>query len=293
MAQDPRLRRLTEYKIMKTERLDQKKILFAGNSLTFYGELIINKNGRPTDGEGIFEKVARSYGDEVRVTNFTFGGAGFVDGRRSHASDGLDESIGEYGIYQLMKAYHPDHYNNAEDNALDSFYDQDVVVLQQRGAGIANSYEQAKLIAALFPPTTRFAVLLTTYDAGNPATTGAALRSSRNDGWTIVPAGQLAYDLYKGRLADRGLEYERSDFVVTKDNVHPNYLMGYLKALGCYCALTGSSALGADRSFVKRSTELYNSPDETRFCEILDSDEQMSIFQKLLDEYIEKENLKG
>lgn len=265
--------------------LNNKKIMFVGNSLTFYGEVIINKNGKPTDEEGIFAKVARSFGDEVRITNFTFGGAGFIDGRRSAIDDGLDEE-GQYGVYQLMKAYHPNHYGNTENNPLDSFYDQDIVVLQQRGAGIAQSYEQAKLVAALFPPNTEFAVLFTTYDAGNPKTTCAALRSSKNDGWTLIPAGQLAYDLYKGNLINGDYKYTRSDFVVTKDNIHPNYLTGYLKALGCYCALTGRSAVGADRSFVKRTTELYNSPDETRFCEILDSDEEMLSLQKLLDQYI-------
>ena len=60
--------------------LDGKRVMFAGNSMLYYGEVVINTNGSPTSKKGIFEKVAESFGDKVAVTNFTYGSAGFFDG---------------------------------------------------------------------------------------------------------------------------------------------------------------------------------------------------------------------
>ena len=120
--------------------IDGKRILFAGNSLTFYGKVVIEKNGRPTDEKGIFEKLCESFGDEVHVTNFTFGGAGFIDGRKSPLADGFPEDSAQYGIYQLMLAYHPNCYANSEGKPMDDFYSQDYVVLQQRGAEIGRAH---------------------------------------------------------------------------------------------------------------------------------------------------------
>lgn len=268
--------------------INGKKILFAGNSLTFYGRVVIEKNGRPTDEKGIFETLCESFGDKVSVTNFTFGGAGFIDGRKSPLADGFPEDSAQYGIYQLMLAYHPDCYANADGKPMDDFYAQDYVVLQQRGAAIAESYEQAKKIAALFPPTTRFAFLVTHYDARY--STYVSEKESLRDGWIIINSGELVRDLYEHTIEPLRYDYKKADFVITKDNVHPNYLTGYLKALGTYCALTGKSGVGADYSFISRSTELYNSPEDTQFPAVLEDTEEMLRLQKLLDEYLKKAN---
>ena len=268
--------------------LNKKRILFAGNSLTYYGEVVINESGRPTDKEGIFQKLAKSFGDETHVTNFTFGGAGFIDGRKSPASDGFPENCEQYGIYQLMLAYHPNCYANAEGKPMDDYYAQDHLVLQQRGAAIADSYEQAKKIAALFPPDTRFAFLVTHYDARY--STYDSIKKSLGDGWTIKNAGELVRDLYEHKLEQLRYDYKKSDFVITKDNIHQNFLTGYLKALGTYCALTEKSAVGADYSFVNRSTEFYNSPDETQFDKVIDDAEEMLRLQSLLDGYLAAAN---
>ena len=52
--------------------LDGKKVMFAGNSLTYYGEIVINNDGSPTRNKGVFEKIAETFGDKVKVTNFTY-----------------------------------------------------------------------------------------------------------------------------------------------------------------------------------------------------------------------------
>lgn len=267
--------------------LDGKKVMFAGNSLTYYGEVVINNNGSPTSQKGVFEKVAAYYGDKVTVTNFTYGSAGFTDGRDKASADGIPSSYKDYGLYQLMIELHPNYYNNKEGKAMDSFYDQDVVIFQQRGASISSSYDQVKQIAALFPEDTRFAVIITHYDTKNTSTS-SALKKTLKDGWTIIPAGDLVTDLWNGRISGMDYKYEKNDFVITKDNIHPNYLTGYIKALMTYCALTSRSAVGADYSFVNRSTSYYAGSYETQFDNILASSSEMLKIQEQIDHYIVK-----
>ncbi len=268
--------------------LDGKKIMFAGNSLTYYGEVVINDSGSPTSKKGVFQRIAELYGDKVTVTNFTYGSAGFTDGRDKASADGIPASYKDYGLYQLMLELHPNHYGNKEGKEMDSFYDQDVVVFQQRGSSIASSYEQVMQIAALFPEDTHFAVIITHYDTKNSSSTGAALKKTLADGWTVIPAGDLVTDLWNGRIKDMEFKYTKNDFVITKDNVHPNYLTGYIKALMTYCALTGRSAEGVDYSFVNRSTSYYTSAAETQFEDVLASSTEMLRIQELIDDYIVK-----
>ena len=267
--------------------LDGKKIMFAGNSLLYYGEVVINDGGSPTQSKGVFEKIAETFGDKVKVTNFTYGSAGFVDGRDKASDDGISASYKDYGLYQLMLELHPNHYGNKDGREMDSFYDQDVVVFQQRGASISDSYEQVMQIAALFPEDTQFAVVITHYDTKNTSTS-TALKKTLADGWTVIPAGDLVTDLWNGRIKDTEFKYTKNDFVITKDNVHPNYLTGYIKALMTYCALTGRSAEGVDYSFVNRSTSYYTSAAETQFEDVLASSTEMLRIQNLIDSYIVK-----
>ena len=267
--------------------LDGKKIMFAGNSLTYYGEIVINDNGSPTNKKGVFEKIAEFFGDKVTVTNFTYGSAGFTDGRDKASTDGIPTSYKDYGLYQLMLELHPNHYNNKNGAAMDSFYDQDIVVFQQRGASISSSYDQVMQLAALFPEDTQFAVIITHYDTKNTSTS-SALKKTLADGWKVIPAGDLVTDLWNGRIKNTEFKYTKNDFVITKDNVHPNYLTGYIKALMTYCALTGHSAVGADYSFVNRSTSYYANANETQFEEVLASATEMLRIQELIDSYIVK-----
>ncbi len=265
--------------------LDGKKVMFAGNSLTYYGEVVINNDGSPTAQKGVFEKIAETFGDKVKVTNFTYGSAGFVDGRDKASTDGIPASYKDYGLYQLMLELHPNHFGNKDGKEMDPFYDQDVVVFQQRGASISSSYDQVKQLASLFPEDTRFAVIITHYDTKNTATS-SALKKTLADGWTVIPAGDLVTDLWNGRLKGMEFKYTKTDFVITKDNIHPNYLTGYIKALMTYCALTGRSAEGADYSFVNRSTDYYSNAQETQFEDVLASSSEMLRIQELIDSYI-------
>ena len=51
--------------------INGRRIMFAGNSMTYYGEVVINKNGTPTSDKGVFETIAEKFGDKIEVTDFT------------------------------------------------------------------------------------------------------------------------------------------------------------------------------------------------------------------------------
>ena len=64
----------------KTVSLNGKKVIFIGNSYVFYGNAVIRKGcdilteRERMNDKGYFYQLARSVGEEVSVTNWTFGG---------------------------------------------------------------------------------------------------------------------------------------------------------------------------------------------------------------------------
>ena len=266
------------------------RILFTGNSLTYYGDVVVDKSGSPTNEKGVFEKIAEDYGSNVKVTNFTYGSAGFIDGRSKASTDGLSSPLTDYGIYQLLTGLHPHYYGKS--SSLDSIYVQDYVFLQQRGANVVDTYNQAKLIASLFPPSTKFVIMLTHYDCNNADVKSAAYKLKKDDGWFLIPWGSLVTDLWNGQIYGMGYSYSKPDFIITSDNIHPNYLTGYITALMSYCTIFGKSAVGAHFSFVKNTLgSYYSSSSETKFPQVLGDSEEMGRIQKCIDAYIAGESI--
>lgn len=264
--------------------LDEKRVMFAGNSMLYYGEVVINSNGSPTTKKGNFARLAEKFGDNVTVTNLTYGSAGFFDGRNKASDDGLPAGTSNYGLYQLMTGLHPNYYNNPQGKAMDDFYRQDWVIFQQRGAHVSDTYNQLKKLAALFPPETKFAVMITHYDIAEKGNNLAALKKVKNDGWLVLPWGEMVSDLWNNKVSGMGYKYKRADFVNTKDNQHPNFLTGYIETLMTYCALTGNTAVGADYSFVSKDLKYYPAGESsTQFVKVLNDPAEMVRIQELID----------
>lgn len=265
--------------------INGSRIMFAGNSMTYYGEVVINKNGTPTSDKGVFETIAEKFGDKIEVTNFTYGAAGLMDGRKKAEEDGLPASYENYGLYQLMTVLHPGYYNNPDNKPLDQFYNQDYVIFQQRGSNIKETYNQLQQLAALFPEKTQFVVMMTHYDIryeGNVE----AIKKTLDDGWIVLPWGQMLSDIYEGKVTSLEYTYSYEDFINTADNVHPNFLTGYIEALMTYCAITGNTAQGVDYSFVNKSYEFYADESETKFVKVLENPAEMARIQELIDQYL-------
>ncbi|MCF0174502.1 MAG: hypothetical protein HUJ95_04090, partial [Bacteroidales bacterium] len=262
------------------------KVLFLGNSLTYYGEVIVDVSGSPTQTEGVFAKIAKADGrSDIKVTNFCYGSAGYFDGRSKASADGLPSTMSNYGIYQLLTNLYPNYYGKG--TTMDSIYDQDYVVLQQRGSNVAQTYQHAKNIMSLFPPTVKFFVMTTHYDYIHSNVMSANDKLNQNDGVEIIPWGQLVTNVWNNQIYGMGYKYKKSDFIITKDNQHPNYLTGYIEALMTYCLIFKTSAVGKPYNFVKKTFgSYYTDQSETQFNIVLSDAEEMRKIQILIDGYL-------
>ena len=268
------------------DSFDKKKIAFVGNSFTFFGKCV-DVNAFDSSDNGYFWSLARAFGDDVTVTNFTWGGASLW-----HKGDG----IAPRALYEKMIELHPAYYNNPQGLPMDDFYRQDAVALQQSGDCINETYEDARLIMQLFAPKTKFGFYITTYDAFHSFEPSFdAARRIRDDGGAYIPLGHLVDDIINGRayVPQSEFEYNKNSFVVCKehDKFHPNTLTGYLTAACVYCSFTQKDIINAEHSFVTvmDKSEFYTL-DKSNHDSIIASDKEMNALKALVKEYCEKYN---
>ena len=265
---------------------DKKRIAFVGNSFTFYGKCV-NVNAFDGLDDGYFYQLARSLGDDVTVTNFTWGGASFW-----HKGSGFAQRM----LYEKMKELHPAYYNNPEGLPVEDFYRQDAVVLQQSGDRIKETYEDARLIMSLFAPETVFGFYITTYDAFHDFEPSfEAAERIRDGGGVYIPLGHMVNDIIKGNatVKDSEFEYNKNSFIVCKegDGFHPNTLTGYLTALSVYRAFTGREMAFAEHSFVRAmEKETFYPVGDSNHSAIIASSKDMSELKALVEIYCDKYN---
>lgn len=268
------------------ESFDKKRIAFIGNSFTFFGKCV-DVNAFDKLDSGYFYQLASSLGDDVTVTNFTWGGASFW-----HKGDGFAQRA----LYEKIKELHPAYYNNPQGLPLDDFYCQDAVVLQQSGDRIAQTYEDAKLIMELFAPQTKFGFYITTYDAFHSFEPSFdAARNIRDNGGVYIPLGHLVNDIINGnaKILNSTLDYNKNSFVVCRENdkFHPNTLTGYLTALCTYCAFVQKEITDVDHSFVTpMSSEQFYTLGESNHDQIIASKNDMEALKALSFSYCQKYN---
>lgn len=233
--------------------MNGKKIIFIGNSYTYYGQTVLERScsklcqdGRNFD-KGYFYNLCKANGAEVQVTNWTFGGHSL-----EHLFGGNCSA---------------DRGCNGEDHRaylIDKYYDY---VIIQPGSGESSSKrftEDAEYVMNFFKeanPNVKFAILVP-YSAYG--TIGSriylakeflnSLKDMEKRGVTVVNWGGLVMDILNGAVKVEGsaLEYTKNTFVVkksAKDGFHPNLLSGYITTLMTYCALTGASAVGQPYDF--------------------------------------------
>ena len=268
------------------DSFDKKKIAFVGNSFTFFGKCV-DVNSFDSSDNGYFWLLARAFGDEATVTNFTWGGASLW-----HKGDG----IAPRALYEKMIELHPAYYNNPQGLPMDDFYRQDAVVLQQSGDCINETYEDARLIMQLFAPETKFGFYITTYDAFHSFEPSfEAARRIRDDGGVYIPLGHLVDDIINGRVEveHSQLDYNKNSFVVCRehDRFHPNTLTGYLTALCTYCAFTQRDVSDADYSFVEAmDNQQFYTLGESNHGLIIGSEADMRALGALVLDYCKKYN---
>ena len=275
--------------------LDGKKILFVGNSFTYYGKTVIEKGvqvltqAERGNDKGFFYQLCHEKGMNVSVTNWTFG---------AHR---LSDSLGVCTANKSCKG--TDHLSYLVDRNFD------YVVLQQ-GTVTQTSVEFLSIIDAAIAifkkanPHVKFAFLMQYRIHEQMYEWRSAIKELEARGVTVVDWGALVWDLITGAAVVPNTKegYNRNTFIISKsesDGYHPNMLTGYITTLMTYCALTGDSAVGQPYKFCgdakinlafdfeKFKSSFYTYGDSsTNFDTVLKSAENIRGIQELVDKYL-------
>ena len=287
--------------------LDGKKIIFIGDSYTYYGQTVLEKSqtnltqqSRSGD-KGYFYQLCQSNGINVEVTNWTFGGHTLdaLFGGNCSANRGCDGE--DHKAYLINKFF-------------------DYVVIQLGAASSDRFLLDMEIVTSFFKeanPNVKFVVLVPYSNYGTigstPTLAATALNNLKtvaNNGVVVVDWGGVVMNILDGKTQVSGtnLVYEKNTFVVSKsakDGYHPNQLSGYITTLMTYCAITGQSAAGQAYDFCNDpslspsgvnskffnfdkyiSTYYTYNEATTNYPEIFASKEDMEGIQKLIDEHL-------
>lgn len=281
----------------KVNVLDGKKVIFIGNSHTYYGMTVLEKTqsvltqeARSND-KGYFYQICKSNGADVAVTNWTFGNHSFDD-----LFNHCDADRGCNGV---------DHLSYLTDR------NYDYVVMQQGTSNdsVDTFISDCSMVMDVFKeanPDVKFVFLVSRRAQEKNLKWLAGLKILDEMGVIIVDWGKLVDDVITGKTQVPGAveSYEQNSFIIRKsesDGYHPNMLTGYITSLMTYCAITGETAEGQDYSFCGNnklnakfsfntfiSTYYTYKGATTNFKKIFNSESDMNGIQKLVDKYLEE-----
>ncbi len=296
---------------MSITSLDGKKIIFIGNSYTYYGQTVLEKSQTyltqesRTGDKGYFYQLCKANGMDVNVTNWTFGGhslANLFSGNCS-ADRGCDGK--DHKAYLTDKSFDYVVIQTGSTEAADNSFSSEVETIME-------FFRQAN-------PNVKFAILVPYNAYGTIGSsiclakkTLDSLKSWEDKGVTVIEWGRLVYDIMNGdvQIPNAKCKYEKNTFVIkksAKDGYHPNQLSGYITTLMTYSALTGASAEGQPYDFCNNSAlrpsglsskffsfssfiSSYYTYDgaKTNYTDVFASDADMSGIQSLIDRYLEQ-----
>lgn len=277
------------------EALAGKKVIFIGNSFTYYGNCVLDKGvnelglEKRINDQGYFYQVCRANGVQVSVTNFTFGGHQLSDFYTGKCAANRGHDGANHLQYLTDRNY-------------------DYVVLQQGSGGkdAEDILAECRPLMDLFlkvNPKTKFVFLVHHWAHIKNHSYLTNLKQLEEAGILVVDWGALVADVIDGTTAVPGATqtYDSNSFIISKsvsDGFHENLLAGYITAQMTYCAITGESAVGQDYSFCGNK-EVHSSFDfelfkakqylfqtQTNFIEIFNSESDMLGLQQLMDQYL-------
>ena len=288
--------------------LDGKKIIFIGNSYTYYGQTVIRDTtsltqAKRSNNKGYFYQLCKANGAEVNVTNWTFDGHNIRWLFNGSCGATNKDCVGE------------DHASYLTDKYFD------YVVLQPGKEDVLDDATLTELEAVLnffktANPNVKFVLLVPYHCYG---TIGSSLITTKNylnrlkthagEGMIVSDWGGLVMDILNKKVTVPGstISYTKNTFVIAKsakDGYHPNLLSGYITTLMTYCAITGDKAQGQTYAFCndeslspKAGSYLfsftnfiseYYKPDygTTNFDQVFASKTDMSGIQGLIDAHL-------
>ncbi len=280
----------------KLHPLTNKKVIFIGNSHTYFGGVVNEKKqtvhniaNRQND-QGTFYDIATANGAvNLNVTNWTYGGhslddifSGYCDANRECKAEG-DTSPGY------------DHFSDLTDK----YYDY--VVIQQGSTSATDLMYWLEFIQDLFRevnPNVKFFFIVQARAHNDNYTWLTDVKTIQSElGMTVIDWGDLVHDVYRGAVAVPGAQHihNKESYVIAKtdtDGFHPSLLGGYVASLMTYCTITGESAVGQrtdlySDSKINSFISLNYKKKDTNLKEILKSADDMAGLQVLIDQYIE------
>ena len=276
-------------------KLQGKKVIFIGNSFTYYGRCVFEKAQseygleKRVNDMGYFHRICQENGVEVSVTNFTFGGHTLKD----FYSGDCQADRGHNGLNHL-------------DYLTDRNYDY---VILQNGSNSASAPEildECKPLMELFRkenPNVQFVFLVQHRVHSMPYQWRGSIKGLEEAGFIVVDWGAVVNDIITGAATVPGAteSYDQNSFIISKsesDGFHPNMLTGYITALMTYCAITGEKAEGQVYDFGENDIlfgtnalsafrgKQYTYNRITNFDKILRTEADMRGIQKLIDQYL-------
>ena len=285
--------------------LDGKKVIFIGNSFVYYGQVVLEKtqkylkqSSREND-KGYFNQLCLENGENVNVTNFTFGGhklSDFYSGNCT-ADRGCD------GV---------DHFSYITDK----YYDYVCISAgsgEKSSTGFMDDMEHIMSFFREANPNVKF-VYLCNHSAHGIANDPnrapqsnvlASLKELEAQGVIIVDWGKIVRDCIDSGMIEGGsIPCNKNSFIIRKsasDGYHQNQLSGYITAVMTYCAITGRSAIdqpyefcgnGAVRGEYSSLTYIskYYCYDgaTTNYTDILASVSEMTALRAMIDKYLKE-----
>jgi len=282
--------------------LDGKKVIFIGNSHTYRGMTVIEKEldildqASRSDDTGYFYQLCKANGCDVEVTNWTFSGHGLQNIMGGEPCTYSSSCNGKIHLDYLTDRYF------------------DYVFIQSARSSTTTEerfYSDVEYIMSIFKeanPNVKFVLMGTLSTHGHNQTdtpAPAVLASYKNlekEGVIIADWGEVIAGILEDRYEVSGTkqEYSRSSFIVS-DNYHLNALGGYITTLTAYCAVTGEQALGKTYEFYNDTSlnskfnitnyanKYYtNGISDTNFHEIFQSESDMRGLQMLVDKVLDE-----
>ena len=285
--------------------LDGKKIIFIGNSFVYYGQTVlecdwsVNSQESRKNDKGYFYQLCKANGENVSVTNWTFGSHSLVNFCQHPCAN------------KNCTPYGSDHLGHLTD----SYYDYVIISGGRKSStteeDFLGSMETLMDFFKQANPNVKFAYLCCSgshnisVDPSLPVNVLNNLKTIEKWGVTVVDWGKLIADIINGEteVPDATQIYEKSSFIVSnskKDGYHPNQLTGYITSLMTYCAITGKTAVGQPYGFCCDASvnsvfdsnvyisEHYVYSPKTNYPEIFSSASDMTGLQTLIDKYLEE-----
>lgn len=277
--------------------LDGKRILFVGNSYTYYGRVVIPQGSTLSQAErnnnqGMFYYMCQEKGIDVEVTNWTFGGHDLTDslghsctmtGEPCEGVDHLGHLTDPAFDYVCLQPYFEDEYTGDMVSHLKPFMD---------------FFREAN-------PDVKFLLLIPHMTYVRNFVWREDYKAVADEGVIICDWGTMLNDILNKRVEVPGgtQQYFFGTFVISqneKDGHHQNLLVGYLTAQMVYCAITGESAVGQPYGFADDSSihpefdmeayqkRYYTYEPFTNFVDVYRSESDMNGLQQLIDQYIIK-----